>query len=105
MATRQYPSATSSRHEGALPAAWRGAFAFCPERDAAAAWRAAQTIEQHFALLETNPTIGRPVPEKPEQRELVIRFGRTGYVALYRSDVAAAAVYVLAFRHRREAGY
>jgi hypothetical protein len=38
-------------------------------------------------------------------RELVIGFGDSGLVALYHHDPAADAVYVLAFRHQKEAGY
>jgi len=51
------------------------------------------------------PDIGRPFSEMPELRELVIAFGDSGYVALYRHEPAADAVYVLAFRHQKEAGY
>ncbi|MDR0577210.1 MAG: type II toxin-antitoxin system RelE/ParE family toxin [Candidatus Accumulibacter sp.] len=67
--------------------------------------RAGQAIEQQFRLLETAPDIGRPFPEMPELRELVIAFGDSGYVALYRHEATDDAVYVLAFRHQREAGY
>jgi plasmid stabilization system protein ParE len=70
-----------------------------------AASRAGQAIERQFLLLETSPDIGRPFPELPELRELVIGFGGSGYVALYRHDPAADAIYVLAFRHQKEAGY
>ncbi len=56
-------------------------------------------------LLETNPQIGRPLEDSPELRELVIPFGSTGYVALYRYDKSENVVFVLAFRHQREAGY
>lgn len=70
-----------------------------------AARRAAQAIERQFLLLETAPDIGRPFPEMPELRELVIPFGDSGYVALYRHEAADDAVYILAFRHQREAGY
>jgi plasmid stabilization system protein ParE len=70
-----------------------------------AARRAGQAIEQQFLMLETAPDIGRPFPEMPELRELVIAFGDSGYVALYRHDPADAAVYVLAFRHQKGAGY
>lgn len=70
-----------------------------------AAQRAAQVIERHFQLLETTPDIGRPFAELPEMRELVIGFGESGYVALYRHDAIDNVVYVLAFRHQREAGY
>jgi plasmid stabilization system protein ParE len=70
-----------------------------------AAKRAALEIGRRFAQLETAPTIGRPFAEQREWRELVIRFGDSGYVALYRYDPADDAVYVLAFRHQKEAGY
>jgi len=70
-----------------------------------AARRAGLVIEQQFLLLETAPDIGRPFPEMPELRELVIAFGDSGYVALYRHEAADDAVYVLAFRHQKEAGY
>ena len=70
-----------------------------------AARRAGQAIEQQLRLLETAPDMGRPFPEMPELRELVIAFGDSGYVALYRHEPTADAVYVLAFRHQKEAGY
>lgn len=49
--------------------------------------------------------MGRPSPEQPELRELVVSFGDSGYVALYHHDPDADAVYVLAVRHQKEAGY
>ncbi|EBB2392683.1 type II toxin-antitoxin system RelE/ParE family toxin [Salmonella enterica subsp. enterica serovar Newport] len=70
-----------------------------------AARRAGEAIEWQFLLLEKTPNIGRPFPELPELRELVIPFGDSGYVALYRYEPADDAVYVLAFRHQKEAGY
>ncbi|WP_418647704.1 type II toxin-antitoxin system RelE/ParE family toxin [Thauera butanivorans] len=71
-----------------------------------AARRAAQAIERQLRLLETSPEIGRPFPEMPEElRELVIEFGDSGYMALYRHEPADEAVYVLAFRHQKEADY
>ena len=70
-----------------------------------AARRAGQAIERQFLLLETAPDVGRPFPEMPELRELVIAFGDSGYVILYRHEPADDAVYVLAFRHQKEAGY
>ena len=70
-----------------------------------AARRAGPASEQQFLLLEKAPDIGRPVPEMPELRELVIAFGDSGYVLLYRHEPADDAVYVLAFRHQKEAGY
>jgi len=70
-----------------------------------AARRAGQAIEQQLLLLESAPDIGRPLPEAPELRELVIPFGDSGYVALYRQELADDAVYILAFRHQKEAGF
>ena len=70
-----------------------------------AARRASQAIEDQFLLLETTPDMGRPFLEVPPWRELVIPFGDSGYVALYHHDPSAGTIYVLAFRHLKEAGY
>jgi len=70
-----------------------------------AAFRAAQAIDRQFLLLETSPDIGRPFPDLPELRELVIDFGDSGYLALYRHELAIDTVFVLAFRHQKEAHY
>lgn len=78
---------------------------FLADKNPQAARRAGQAIERQFLLLETAPGTGRPFPDLSEMRELVIGFGDSGYVALYRYDQAADAVYVLAFRHQKEAGY
>lgn len=78
---------------------------FLAEKAPQAARRVGQTIERHFLLLETSPDVGRPFSESPELRELVIAFGDSGYVALYRYEPTEGAVYVLAFRHQRDAGY
>lgn len=78
---------------------------FLTDKALEAARRAGQTVERQFLLLGTTPDIGRPFPDMPELRELVIAFGDSGYVALYRYEPADDAVYVLAFRHQKEAGY
>jgi len=79
--------------------------AFLAEKNPQAAKRAGQAIERQFTQLETNPNIGRPLNDLPELRELVIEFGGAGYVALYRYQQETDTVYVLAFRHQKEAGY
>lgn len=66
-----------------------------------AARRAGQAIERQFLLLEKSSNMGRPFPDLPELRELVIAFGDSGYVALYRHEPPDDAVYVLAFRQVR----
>lgn len=78
---------------------------FLNEKNPKAAIRASQAIKRQFTLLETEPEIGRPFDDLPELRELMIPFGDSGYVALYRHEMAANAVYVLAFRHQKEVGY
>lgn len=49
--------------------------------------------------------MGRPLEDLPELRALIIPFGSTGYVALYRHEPGADTVCILAFRHQKEAGY
>jgi len=78
---------------------------FLATKNPLAVKRAGQIIERQFALLETTPDIGRPLPELPELRELIINFGDSGYVVLYRHEPADDTVYVLAFWHQKEAGY
>ena len=67
--------------------------------------RAGLAIARQLLLLETAPDVGRPVYELPALRELMISFGDSGYVALYPHEPSDDAVYVLAFRHQKEAGY
>ena len=76
--------------------------AFLNSKSRLAAKRAAATIIQAIQTLAAHPEIGRPIPGA-EERELVITFGRDGYVALYRYD--GDKVVILAIRHGREAGY
>jgi plasmid stabilization system protein ParE len=53
--------------------------------------------------LATHPLIGRRV--EGDLRELVISYGATGYIALYRFDIQRDQVRVLALRYQREVGY
>lgn len=78
---------------------------FLSEMNPQAAKRAGQAIGRQFVQLETNPEIGRPLEDFPELRELIIEFGDSGYVALYRFERKADTVYVLVFRHQKQAGY
>lgn len=72
-----------------------------------AAFRSQQVIQQRFLLLETMPLIGRVFlsSHKSELRELIIPFGNSGYVALYRYDPEKELVFILAFRHQKEFSY
>ncbi|HLX53744.1 MAG TPA: type II toxin-antitoxin system RelE/ParE family toxin [Aquella sp.] len=78
---------------------------FLMEKNPKAAMQAAKVISKNFTLLEKHPDMGRSYPEIPELRELVIEFGATGYVALYRYTQKENVVYILAFRHQKEVGY
>ena len=69
------------------------------------AWQRTEFATDAATLLETNPEIGRPLDDLPELRELVIAFGDSGYVTLYRYESSSDTVYILAFRHQKEAGY
>jgi plasmid stabilization system protein ParE len=77
---------------------------FLADKAPEAVRRAGQAIERQFLMLAT-PAMGRPFPDLPELREQLIPFGDSGCVALYRHVPADDAVYVLAFRHQKEAGY
>lgn len=78
-------------------------FAFLTREDPAAAERSATVIAHAVAMLAEHPFIGRA--RRGELRELVISFGKTGYVALYRFIPHADEVRVLAIRHQRELDY
>lgn len=78
---------------------------FLVEKNPLASVRAGRAIAQAFTLLENEPDIGRPFDDLPHWRELIIPFGNTGYVALYHVDATAGSIYILAFRHQKEAGY
>lgn len=77
---------------------------FLRAKSPTAAQRAGAAISQAIRSLSDQPEIGRPVQDMTlEYRELVIDFGGSGYVALYR--YAGQEVVVLAIKHQREAGY
>jgi plasmid stabilization system protein ParE len=79
------------------------AFALLAADDPRTAKTAAAAIAEAVELLARHPFVGRTV--EGELRELVISFGRTGYVALYRFVPARDEVRVLAIRRQRELGY
>ena len=78
---------------------------FLESKNPEAAARAGRAIATRLLGLETTPDMGRPFRGEEGLRELVIEFGTSGYVALYRHEPADDAVYVLALRQQREAGY
>ena len=69
-----------------------------------AARRAVRAIRQGVKALAAHREIGRPVEDMPpEFREWFVKFGDSGYVALYRYDGELVAI--LAVRHGKEAGF
>ena len=76
------------------------AFQFLFEHDPSAASDAAIAIREAVEILSRHPLIGRPI--EGDLRELVISFGRTGYIALYRFLPTPGDVRILAIRHQRE---
>jgi plasmid stabilization system protein ParE len=79
------------------------AFTFLADSAPEAAIAAVEAIQTAVEMLEHHPLIGRIVTA--DLRELVISFGRTGYVALYRFVPSRHEVRILAIRHQRELDY
>lgn len=73
------------------------------EKNADAALAAAAAIRSAVENLSAHPLTGRRV--EGDLRELVISYGATGYIALYRFVVPRNEVRILALRHQREIGY
>ena len=79
-------------------------YAFMAEEDAEFGLKAVEAVEAGTLLLERFPGAGRPAADlEPEQKELLIPFGTSGYVLLY--EVEGEKVFILALRHQRQAGY
>jgi plasmid stabilization system protein ParE len=80
------------------------AFEFLAERDPYSAGAAVVAIRDAISMLAEHPLIGRTTGAEP-MRELVISFGRTGYLALYRFRPERDEVRILGLRHQRELDY
>lgn len=66
--------------------------------------RALDAIQQEMRVLETNPYTCRKAGSNPLERELVIPFGSSGYVALF-EILSEHEVAISAIRHQREDDY
>lgn len=73
------------------------------EENSGSAVATADAICSAVATLGAHPLLGRRV--HCDIRELVISYGATGYIALYRFVVSQDEVRVLAVRHQREIGF
>ena len=77
-------------------------FDFLSVQDESAAGRAREAIGKAIEFLQIFPFACRKAaPDQPFMRELVIEFGRAGYVALYEIE-NDQTVTVLAVRQQRE---
>ena len=76
---------------------------FLQEQNPATAIQAAAIISSAINTLQQHPLIGRNLDS--EIRELVISYGKTGYIALYRHLPAKGEVRILGIRHQRELDY
>lgn len=77
---------------------------FLRPKNSAAAKRAGVAITKTIQLLGRHPQVGRPAEEMGiEYRELLLDFGDSGYVALYRYE--SDLVTVMSLRLQKEVGY
>jgi plasmid stabilization system protein ParE len=66
--------------------------------------RAVDAIRSEMRILETNPYTCRIAHSNPLERELIIPFGGSGFVALF-EIISDNEVAVAALRHQREDDY
>ncbi|MBK6579646.1 MAG: type II toxin-antitoxin system RelE/ParE family toxin [Sandaracinaceae bacterium] len=78
------------------PESWPG--------DLLLAEQAVAAIRAGFVTLQTSPFTCRKAGQSPFLREVIIPFGRTGYVALVEIE-SATDVVVVAVRHQLEDDY
>jgi len=79
------------------------AFAFLGDKNPDAALNAVSAIKSAVENLAAHPLVGRRI--EGDLRELIISYGHSGYVALYRFLISSDEVRVLAIRHQREVGF
>ena len=72
--------------------------------DLTLAEQAMASLRAGIATLKTSPFTCRKAGQSPFLRELIIPFGRSGYVALFEIEDASNVV-VIAVRHQREDDY
>jgi addiction module RelE/StbE family toxin len=79
------------------------AFQFLRDKNPDAAQRAVTAIQSAVDNLAAHPLVGRRL--EGELRELIISYGHSGYIALYRFVISTDEIRVLAIRHQREIGF
>jgi plasmid stabilization system protein ParE len=76
---------------------------FIAKDNPTAAKKAAQAIKEAAQRLLETPSIGKPVEDLPQYRDLLTRFGAGGYVVRYR--IHAETIYIIHIRHYRETDF
>lgn len=76
---------------------------FIAKENPNAAKKAASTIKKTIQLLAETPSIGKPVKDLPQYRDLLARFGAGGYVIRYR--IYLETIYIVHLRHYRESDF
>lgn len=76
---------------------------FIGKENPIAAKKAAEAIKEAASRLIETPSIGKPVKNLPQYRDLYTRFGAAGYVVRYR--VQEETIYIVHIRHYREKEY
>ena len=80
-------------------------YEFLLERNLRAADRALKAIEKAIELLRFSPlSCRKAIRDRPFLRELIIPYGKAGYVALFEIE-PDRTVTILAVRHQREEDY
>jgi plasmid stabilization system protein ParE len=79
------------------------AFQYLRGKNPDAAQSVVTAIQSAVDNLAAHPLVGRRI--EGELRELIISYGHSGYVALYRFIVSTDEVRILAIRHQREVGF
>jgi plasmid stabilization system protein ParE len=79
------------------------AFGFLRDKNPEAAQSAVTAIQSAVGNLGAHPLVGRRI--EGDLRELIISYGHSGYVALYRFVIARDEVRILAIRHQQEVGF
>jgi plasmid stabilization system protein ParE len=69
-----------------------------------AAEKAKQEIISRIEALPQMPEAHRPVEGQPFLRDLIIKFGASGYIARYHYQ-RGGDIHILRIRHQREAGF
>ena len=73
---------------------------FIAKENPTAAKKAAEAIKEATQYLIETPSMGKPVKDLPQYRDILIRSGAGGYVMRYRFH--AETVYIIHIRHYRE---